>query len=99
VSAQDSGDADEGSVKVTQVQGLRACGNAWIAVPSNQFIELIASLAVALDYALPRRFLFHPTLLKLLEFLDHLVERSDDILMSRTSAGPAYDDSFLAGLN
>ncbi len=35
VSAHDSGDADEGSVTVTQMQGLRAARDAGIAVPKS----------------------------------------------------------------
>lgn len=35
VSAKDGGDFDEGSTTITQVQGLRACRNAGIPVPSE----------------------------------------------------------------
>lgn len=35
VSAKDGGDFDEGSTCITQVQGLRACRNAGIAVPKE----------------------------------------------------------------
>ena len=35
VSAKDGGDYDEGSTTITQVQGLRGCRNAGIAVPSE----------------------------------------------------------------
>ncbi len=34
-SKQDGGDKDEGSVTITQLQGLRACKNAGIAVPTE----------------------------------------------------------------
>ncbi|MBE6424769.1 MAG: terpene cyclase/mutase family protein [Thermoguttaceae bacterium] len=42
VSAKDGGDFDEGSTTITQVQGLRACRNAGIPVPSDTIERAIA---------------------------------------------------------
>lgn len=42
VSAKDGNDFDEGSTTITQVQGLRACRNAGIPVPSNTIERAIA---------------------------------------------------------
>ncbi len=42
VSAKDGGDFDEGSTTITQVQGLRACRNAGIPVPSETIDRAIA---------------------------------------------------------
>lgn len=58
VSAKDGGDFDEGSTCITQVQGLRACRNAGIAVPKEiieraiKYIEKCTTSEGGVQYSL-----------------------------------------------